>query len=61
MGPIRRGTIVAALVVAFVLGAVLATALGTQAGASKDLVVPVGWRSSWSDAHVLEGEHVALA
>lgn len=61
MGRFRRGTLVVALVVAFVLGAVLATALGTGVAGDKDLVVPDGWRSAWQDAHVLEGDDVALA
>ncbi|MCC2334472.1 DUF6055 domain-containing protein [Cellulomonas wangsupingiae] len=61
MGPIRRGTAVVALVVAFVLGAALATALADRPGASKDVVVPDGWRAAWADAHVLEGDDVVLA
>jgi|GEM_PF-799072 len=61
MGPIRRTTIVVALVVAFALGAVLATALGDHGAGTKNLVVPEGWRGAWVDAHVLEGEDVALA
>ncbi|UZN04418.1 DUF6055 domain-containing protein [Cellulomonas sp. S1-8] len=61
MGRIRRGTIVVALVVAFVLGAALATALGDRTAGPRDLVVPDGWRAAWADAHVLEGDAVALA
>ena len=61
MGRIRRGTIVVALVVAFLLGAALATAFGGSEAGPKDLVVPEGWRSTWDDAHVVEGDDVALA
>lgn len=61
MGPIRRGTLVVALVVAFGLGAVLASALGDRPGGGRELAVPEGWRDAWADAHVREAEHVALA
>lgn len=61
MGPIRRGTIVVLLVVAVALGTVLATALGQRGDDARTLVVPDGWQSAWDDAHVREGDHVALA
>ena len=61
MGPIRRGTVVVALVAAFVLGAALATALGDNGAHRLRLAVPEPWRAAWSEAHVLEGDRVALA
>ncbi|MCC2322831.1 DUF6055 domain-containing protein [Cellulomonas xiejunii] len=61
MSRIRRGTLVVALVVAFLLGAALASAFGGSRAGAKALVVPEGWRSTWVDAHVLEGDDVALA
>ncbi|MBO0922329.1 cellulose-binding domain-containing protein [Cellulomonas sp. zg-ZUI222] len=61
MGPIRRGTVVVALVAAFVLGAALASALGDHGAERLRLAVPEPWRAAWSEAHVLEGDRVALA
>lgn len=61
MGPIRRGTVAVAVVVAFLVGAALATAFGNRGGGARELVVPASWRAAWDHAHVLEGEDVALA
>lgn len=61
MGRITRGVLVVVLVVAFGLGAALATGLGAADDGQRALVVPAGWRDAWADAHVLEGDAVALA
>ncbi|MGY4645512.1 DUF6055 domain-containing protein [Cellulomonas sp. URHB0016] len=61
MGRIRRGTLVAALLVPVVVAVLVVTTLSRADDRTKDVVVPTAWSAVWQRSHTLEGDDVVLA
>ncbi|GIG22249.1 hypothetical protein Cch01nite_29730 [Cellulomonas chitinilytica] len=61
MGRIRRGTLVAALLVPAVAAVLVVTTLSRADDRTKDVQVPSAWSAVWQRSHTLEGEDVVLA
>src|SRR5690349_4046388 len=61
MGRIRRGTLVAAVLVPVVAAVLVVTTLSRADDRTKDVRVPSAWSTVWQRSHTLEGDDVVLA
>ncbi|MBO9554649.1 DUF6055 domain-containing protein [Cellulomonas sp.] len=61
MGRIRRGTLVAAVLVPVVAAVLVVTTLSRADDRTKDVRVPSSWSAVWQRSHTLEGDDVVLA